>query len=138
VLRDADSLINVRERVAVDAWLDSGRHFHVMRDHYDHAELVLAGMWGGVRGALPPLVPAIRAWFAGARHVVGHTAGQESLRQVLWPTIRQSVLTHDSQFDFGEHADFPAVGRLPPGWWVGCDWARMLPKESSVGLKKPD
>lgn len=124
ILRDADSLLNVRERAAVDEWIESGRHFHVMRDHYDQSELVLAGMWGGVRGALPPMLPAIRAWFAAQNQVLGRTVDQEFLRS-LWPTIRQSVLTHDSVFGFGEHRDFPGHGGLPPGCWVGCDWRRM-------------
>ena len=127
ILRDADSLLNTRERVAVDEWLDSGRHFHVMRDHYDHSELVLAGMWGGVRGALPPMLPSIRTWSTAQRQVIGRTADQEFLRAHLWPTIRQSVLTHDSQFAFGERRDFPTVGRLPPDCWVGCDWGRLVP-----------
>lgn len=127
LLRDADSLLNTRERLAVDEWLESGRHFHVMRDHCDHAEVVLAGMWGGVRGALPPLLPAIRAWFADQSPLLGYTADQQFLREALWPTIRQSVLTHDSQFAFGPVRDFPALGRLPPGCWVGCQWTRMRP-----------
>jgi hypothetical protein len=125
ILRDADSLINTRERVAVDEWIQSGRHFHVMRDHFDHAELVLAGMWGGVRGALPPVIAAARRWFGATPQIPGKTADQQFLREVLWPTIRQSVLTHDSQFDFGEHRDFPAAGRLPPGCWVGCQWTQL-------------
>jgi hypothetical protein len=58
--------------------------------------------------------------------VLGRTADQEFLREALWPSIRQSVLTHDSQFAFGEACDFPAAGRLPPDCWVGCDWSRML------------
>ena len=37
----------------------------------------------------------------------------------LWPIIRASVLTHDSQFAFGEWRGFPAVGRLPHGWHAG-------------------
>ena len=73
IIRDADSVVNIRESVAVDEWLQSNRHFHLMRDHYDHSELVLAGMWGGVRGALPALVPAIRTWLANARQVPGKT-----------------------------------------------------------------
>jgi hypothetical protein len=43
----------------------------VMRDHFDHSELVPAGMWGGVRSALPPLSPAIRDWFAKSQRVLG-------------------------------------------------------------------
>ncbi len=33
IVRDADSRLNVREKAAVDAWIASGRPFHVMRDH---------------------------------------------------------------------------------------------------------
>ena len=121
VLRDVDSLINTRERVAVDAWIASGRHFHLMRDHFDHTELVLAGMWGGVRGALPPVLSALRAWEAGQK-ALGYTADQLFLRTALWPSIRQSVLAHDSLFAFGEVAAFPSVGGMPAGCWVGCPW----------------
>ena len=126
IIRDADSVVNIRESVAVDEWLQSNRHFHLMRDHYDHSELILAGMWGGVRGALPPLVPAIRAWLANSRQLPGKTTDQVFLRECLWPTVRQSVLAHDSQFAFGETRDFPSVGRLPPGFWVGCDGRKMF------------
>jgi hypothetical protein len=56
----------------------------------------------------------------------GRTADQEFLREALWPTIRTSVMTHDSQFSFGERRDFPATGRLPPGCHVGCDGGKML------------
>ena len=122
IVRDADSLLNVRERVAVDAWLTSGRHFHAMRDRFDHCDLVLAGLWGGVRGALPPMLPAIQAWFGRTRSVAGYTSDQDFLRESCWPTMRQSILIHDSQFAFGDSCDFPDVGRLPPGQWVGCDW----------------
>ncbi|MGB7205573.1 MAG: tetratricopeptide repeat protein, partial [Anderseniella sp.] len=50
LVRDADSIINHREKAAVDAWLASGKAFHVMRDWWTHTELMLAGMWGGVGG----------------------------------------------------------------------------------------
>ncbi len=40
------------------------------------------------------------------------------LSQKMWPTIRQSVLVHDSQFAFGDRRDFPAVGRMLPGHHV--------------------
>lgn len=127
LIRDADSIINTRERVAVDEWLDSDRHFHVMRDYITHSELVLAGMWGGVRGALPPLLPAIHRFVSDPIHLRGRTADQEFLRDLLWPTIRQSVLTHDSQFDFGERRQFPRVGQLPPGRSVGDRLSDLKP-----------
>lgn len=127
VVRDADSVVNVREKAAVEGWIDSGRCFHVMRDHYDHSELVLAGMWGGVRGALPPVLASFERFVASRRNVPGKTLDQEFLREALWPTIRQSVLVHDSQFAFGEREDFPAHARLPHGW-VGCKAQVMFPQ----------
>ena len=125
-MRDADSVVNVRECVAVEEWLASDRHFHVMRDNYEHGELILAGMWGGVRGALPPIGPWAQQYLASRTDLPGRTADQEFLRSQLWPTIRTSVMTHDSQFSFGERRDFPAVGRLPAGCFVGCDGRVML------------
>jgi hypothetical protein len=117
IVRDCDSVVSIRERVAVDEWLVSGCHFHVMRDCYTHSELVLAGLWGGVRGSLPPMAGAIRAYGEQAFH--HRTLDQQFLREMIWPTMRQSVLTHDSQFAFGERRDFPIVGTLPPGQHVG-------------------
>ena len=35
-----DSLLTTKERVAVDAWLASHYHFHIMRDFYTHTDLV--------------------------------------------------------------------------------------------------
>ena len=55
LVRDCDACLNPRERTAVDAWLASGRHFHVMRDGPTHTDVMLAGMWAGVRSALPPI-----------------------------------------------------------------------------------
>jgi hypothetical protein len=126
IVRDADSVLNIRECVAVQEWLASDRHFHVMRDNFDHGELILAGMWGGVRGALPPVGPWAQRYFASRTDLPGRTADQEFLRDQLWPTIRTSVMTHDSQFAFGERRDFPSVGRLPDGGHVGCDGRIML------------
>ena len=47
LIRDADSLISRREVAAIEAWLQSDRFFHLMRDSFSHTELLLAGMWGG-------------------------------------------------------------------------------------------
>jgi hypothetical protein len=126
VIRDADTVLNIRESVAVREWLTSDRHFHVMRDHYDQADLVVPGMWGGVSGALPPIEPFARQYLASRNDLPGHAADQEFLRDRLWPTIRTSVMTHDSQFAFGDKRDFPDVGCLPDSCYVGCDGQLML------------
>jgi len=51
LVRDADSLLSVKERVAVDAWLASDKHFHLMRDYYSThpAKAALRGDGGSLR-----------------------------------------------------------------------------------------
>ncbi|MGL5813042.1 MAG: tetratricopeptide repeat protein [Aeromonas sp.] len=96
LIRDADSVLSARERVAVDAWLASGRWFHIMRDWWSHTDLVLAGMWGGVAGVLPPLAPWVTAYRSG--NMETPNIDQWFLRDCLWPYLRQSSLIHDRCF----------------------------------------
>ena len=53
------------------------------------------------------------------------TADQELLREALWPTIRTSVLMHDSSFRFGERRDVAPIASLPAGDRLGCDWRQV-------------
>jgi hypothetical protein len=118
LIRDADALLCVKERVAVDAWLQSRYHFHAMRDWYSHTDLLLAGMWGGVANILPPpakLLQSYTAWRVENDHV-----DQDVLSETVWPTIRRDVLIHDSIFTgcLGSVA-FPPYGHQPPGYHIG-------------------
>jgi hypothetical protein len=118
LIRDADSLLTVKERVAVDAWLQSRYYFHAMRDWYSHTDLLLAGMWGGVGNVLPPterLMQAYTAWRVENNHV-----DQDVLSETVWPTIRHSCLIHDSVFTgcLGS-VPFPPFGWPPPGYHIG-------------------
>lgn len=118
LIRDADALLSVRERVAVDAWLQSRYHFHAMRDWYSHTDLLLAGMWGGVANILPgpaSLLLAYDGWRVENDHV-----DQDVLAETVWPTIRRAVLVHDSVFTgcLGS-VPFPPYGLLPPGFHIG-------------------
>lgn len=128
IVRDCDSVINVRERVAVDEWLGSNRHFHVMRDYYSHTELILAGMWGGIGTIFPPF-QEIFEQFAPA---TGPTATYDQLflREMVWPTVKQSVLTHDRYFRCLGAKPFPTVGTLPPDRHVGQNEFVLQSRES--------
>jgi hypothetical protein len=118
LIRDADSLLTVKERMAVDDWLQSPFHFHAMRDWFTHTDLLLAGMWGGVGGILPPpatLMRAYTAWRMENDHV-----DQDLLSETVWPAIRRNVLIHDSIFQpcLGS-VPFPPFGSLPAGHHIG-------------------
>lgn len=118
LIRDADSVLNIKERVAVDAWLHSDCYFHAMRDWHTHTDLILAGMWGGVGNILPSPTDLFRAstgWRVENDHI-----DQDILSDTVWPTVRRSMLIHDSVFTgtLGS-VPFPPYGALPAGSHVG-------------------
>ncbi len=115
--RDADSRLNCQERVAVDEWIRAGKAFHIMRDHYLHTELILAGMWGGVAGVLPNVEVAAKAFAPVFNDAY---RDQNFLRSFIWPLIKNDAVIHDSHFQFGPQArDFPDYGRRPGSLHVG-------------------
>jgi hypothetical protein len=116
VCRDTDSRLNCQELLAVEEWLRSGLPFHVMRDHIQHMELMLAGMWGGAAGVLPNL----RQRLLGAPEYANNRfADQAFLMNEVWPLIRDQVMTHDGYYRFHGGRDFPEAYRLPQPVHVG-------------------
>lgn len=113
LMRDADSLLSEREQAAVQQWLAGDRWFHHMRDYFTHTELLLAGMWGGCAGVFPKVAPLLQRY---AKNYKGPArfVDQYFLRETLWPTVRQSLLSHDELFDFHDAQPFPPH---PPIRW---------------------
>ena len=46
VIRDTDSRVTKREKVAVYEWMEDNTVLHIMRDHPHHNYPILGGMWG--------------------------------------------------------------------------------------------
>ena len=46
IIRDIDSIASKREQTMVYQWIDSNLTLHIIRDHPDHIDLILAGMFG--------------------------------------------------------------------------------------------
>jgi len=128
LVRDVDSLINVREKVAVDEWIASNCNFHVMRDFYTHSELILAGMWGGVAGMLPNIRQQVQDFQSNnAISKLGvHNLDQQFLRSKIWPMIKGSLMQHDSVFGFKGARPFPTVGAIEPIRHVGQNMGIFL------------
>lgn len=127
LVRDCDSIVNVKERWAVADWLRRGRAFHVMRDHPKHCELILAGMWGAHRGNIGKMKERVDAFLATVPPS-GHykTVDQHFTRRVLWPIVQNSVTTHDSWFDFHEPLRYSDDVALPAALHIGQNEAARL------------
>lgn len=108
IFRDVDSLLSWREAEVVQEWLASGRRFHTIRDGGSHTELILAGLWGAMGGAIPNITEKLRQYF---RQPVAskHFADQFFLRDHIWTYVHQDVCAHDRLFGFGDAKPLPEL-----------------------------
>ncbi len=134
LVRDADSLISLRECAAVMDWLDSDKAFHVLRDDFAHTDPILAGMWGGVAGILPPLQDLWQPYLDTDRQ--GPNCDQRFLREVVWPLIRADVLIHDRHYRVFGARPFPAHAPLIAGMHVGENHVRR--REPGFGVLRAE
>lgn len=103
--RDTDSRLNMREKFAVDEWLESSKDFHIMRDHPHHTTEILGGMWGCKNGILKNIKNLIDDFVKGDFWQVD----QNFLKQKIYPLIKNNVFVHDEFFNYEtDKRNFPS------------------------------
>ncbi len=102
ISRDVDSRLNLREKAAVDEWLESDKGFHIMRDHPWHKYSILGGMWGCKRGTIPNIKALMGMW----NKQDSYGTDYEFLARAILPLIKDKVLIHDG---FYEGNPFPTA-----------------------------
>lgn len=124
IFRDADSVISTREASAVKEWIEGDTSFHAMRDIGTHTELLLAGLWGVKKGALPMMADLVSE-FLKKPVDDAHFADQYFLRAYVWPYARNNLMQHDSVFGFLSGKPFPD-GERAEGFHVGFAEGAMV------------
>jgi len=92
IVRDVDSRLNARDRLAVEEWIESKLAIHIMRDHVNHCLPINGGMWGGVMGALPSIQDQIMEWHDKNQYM----ADLQFLESRVWPDVVHRHIAHDS------------------------------------------
>jgi len=107
VFRDSDSRITVREKMAVDEWINSGKSIHVMRDHpahripYGNDGLgILGGMWG-IKSNVIPLSDMILKFTKDKNLSYG---SDQTFLKTIYSIFVDDRFTHD---EFFENKPFP-------------------------------
>lgn len=106
--RDSDARLSKREACAVNAWLESGKNFHIMRDHPYHARPIMGGMWGCKNGILSNIKDLINQYSKINRYEID----QQFLATIVYPIISNDYIAHD---EFYEGKPFPSTcgDRIP-------------------------
>ncbi|MFT7388265.1 MAG: hypothetical protein ACI8VC_001510 [Candidatus Endobugula sp.] len=105
LVRDADAVFSVREYKAVQQWIDSVKHFHILRDWWMHTDLILAGMWGGIARVLSNMQELLSNY--PTHSVTTPNVDQWFLRDYMWRYIKYSHLSHDKNFSQGNSQAMP-------------------------------
>ena len=107
ISRDADSRLNPRDAACVKEWLASDKDFHLIRDHYWHNVLILAGMFGTRNKVLHPIKEQFDKFDFGNRQAVD----QAFLSHIVYKYITdiKQFYSHDEQhlYEPDSHHKFP-------------------------------
>jgi hypothetical protein len=100
ISRDTDTRILLREKLAVDEWLNSGKTFHIMRDHPHHMNpntLIMGGMFGTRK------IDSILSWkeniYSSKLNDKGralYNKDQDFLNTYIYPLIDSDCVIHSS------------------------------------------
>lgn len=106
IIRDSDSRLNMREKLAVDEWLNSNKDFHIMRDHLNHKQEILGGMWGCRNG----IVNEYKDLFIKHQNNLSnkYLYDMDFLRRRIYKNIVNNSFVHTDIYKFEKHAkNFP-------------------------------
>ena len=100
--RDLDTVLYKREEDAVNYWMGTEKTLHTMRDHPNHAHVVLGGMWcyrtkNNLTRATEILELMLKN--AGKRNSLSEASkgeDQSLLHKYLWPRVKNDSIQHDS------------------------------------------
>lgn len=91
--RDTDTRILLREKLAFNEWLNSGKTFHIMRDHPHHNFHILAGMFGTRKiQTMPNWTSAISNYIKKDNRMYD----QDFLSEHIYPLILHDSIIHAS------------------------------------------
>jgi hypothetical protein len=97
ISRDTDSRLSIREKEAVDAWIQSNKDYHIMKDHpYHYTPLfpILAGMWGSKGGLIPNIKELMSEFISKKEDKKG--VDQEFLHHFYHNYVKDNVLEHNT------------------------------------------
>ncbi|TXG84564.1 MAG: hypothetical protein E6R13_03025 [Spirochaetes bacterium] len=101
ISRDCDSRISLRDEIAVNEWIESGKSFHIIREHpIGHGWVINAGMWGAKGGSIPNFSELMNDYLSRNNRTGDKTVDQCFLRDIIHPIVINDLFLHDEFFNY--------------------------------------
>jgi len=108
IIRDTDSRFTLRERDAVEQWLNSDKDIHVMRDHPWHNEKIMGGMCGFRKGVFKKHEPDLYNWLTND---VNERLIAEQFFNSLYEKEKENIYFNISHNAFEGETHYPFIAR---------------------------
>jgi hypothetical protein len=101
ICRDCDSRISERDVIAVNEWIESGKDFHIIRDHpIGHWWPMNAGMWGSKGNSIYNFKDVISNYLKNNFRYYDKSIDQHFLKDVVYPLTLNRCLVHDEYYNY--------------------------------------
>lgn len=124
ISRDCDSRLNLREKYAVEDWLETDKSVHIMRDAHDHRRTIMAGMFGinneqfRKKHKIKPIAFYSQTLYSSKKHI--RDVDQQFLKDVIWPLVRSNDhIAHDDNLHYRTGNERGFTYKLPKGEYIG-------------------
>ena len=101
ISRDCDSRISLRDETAVNEWIESGKSFHIIRDHpIGHGWPMNAGMWGSKGNSIPYFKNMMSDYLIINNRTDDKSIDQCFLRDIIHPIVSTDLFLHDEYYNY--------------------------------------
>jgi hypothetical protein len=108
--RDADSRVTERDKWCIKEFIQSGKTFHVIRDHFYHVKKIMGGIFGIKKPkGFPKLEPMIKEWRKTRHDAVMYGSDEAFLQERLYNIIQHDYLVHSNIRGYKGETVFPIL-----------------------------
>jgi len=119
VVRDTDCRLSIREKEAVDEWIESGKEFHVMRDHPFQMSPIVPNLWGMRVGNFKDMRVKTTRFVEGNYYKRRGGLAEAFIWGTIWPLAQSNSFIHDPYFSEDCHFPVPERDVDELCWFVG-------------------
>jgi protein O-GlcNAc transferase len=95
ISRDTDSRLSMRDVVSTEEWINSGKKFHIVREHpIGHHWWMNAGMWGCKKGSIYDIKELIFDYSKVSTKYGDKFFDQYFLEDIIYPLTKNDALIH--------------------------------------------
>lgn len=101
ISRDIDSRISERDETAVNQWIESGKKFHIIREHpIGHGWVMNAGMWGCMPDKTIEFNSKFTEYLKSYNPPYLRELDQLFLKDVIYPIAKNDVYVNDEFYNY--------------------------------------